>query len=427
MYRKQVRRRRAVLVLLVIVSLILLSTHFSEGSDGPLHSIERGFAAVLAPVEEGADRALKPGRDLVAWFDETFKARGENDDLNAEVEDLRGRLAAAESATKENDQLRKLLKLGPGGGIAGYEAVTARVIGRSPTVWYATVTVDRGSSSGVRVDDPVITGDGLVGRVTDTTAGTAQVTLITDHRSAVSATTVPSGPSGRHQARGRGPRESVARLHPERPRGPGGRDGRHGRVDERSPQLSVPVRDPDRPRDRGDRQRAGDLPARSRRAVRRHARPRLRPGADGRPRRGPGVDRSGGRRLIVTPRIVLRIALVILAGVILQLTFFSQITILGASPNILPVLAVCLGLLGGAVVGAVCGFAIGFLIDSALLQTLGVSSLALLTVGYLAGRYREGFDVTNPLVPPAARRRADAARHGRLRGRPADARESTRR
>jgi rod shape-determining protein MreC len=76
MYRKQVRRRRAVLVLLVIVSLVLLSSHFSEGSSGPLHGIQRGLATILAPIEEGADRALKPARDLVNWFDETFEARG---------------------------------------------------------------------------------------------------------------------------------------------------------------------------------------------------------------------------------------------------------------------------------------------------------------------------------------------------------------
>jgi rod shape-determining protein MreC len=194
-YRKQVRRRRAVLVLLVIVSLVLLSSHFSESSSGPLHSIQRGLATVLGPIEEGADRALKPARDLVDWFDETFDARGENEELESEVQDLRERLAAAESATQENEQLRKLLDLGPG-GIAGYESVTARVIGRSPTLWYSTVTIDRGSSSGLRVEDPVITGDGLAGRITETTGGTAQVTLITDHRSAVSATVVPDGPSG---------------------------------------------------------------------------------------------------------------------------------------------------------------------------------------------------------------------------------------
>ena len=196
MYRKQVRRRRAVLVLLVIASLVLLSSHFSEGSSGPLHGIQRGLATILGPLEEGADRALKPARDLVNWFDETFEARGRNDELEAEVQDLRGRVAAAEAATKENQQLREMLELGPGGGIDGREAVTGRVIARSPTVWYSTVTIDVGSSSEVGVDDPVINGDGLVGRITDTTAGTAQVTLITDHRSAVSATVVPSGPSG---------------------------------------------------------------------------------------------------------------------------------------------------------------------------------------------------------------------------------------
>jgi rod shape-determining protein MreD len=104
--------------------------------------------------------------------------------------------------------------------------------------------------------------------------------------------------------------------------------------------------------------------------------------------------------MIVTPRIVIRIAVLILVGVILQLAFFSRITVVETSPDVLPALVVCLGLLGGGVVGAVCGFATGLLVDSALLQTLGVSSLVLLTAGYLAGRYREGFDVSNPLVAP---------------------------
>jgi rod shape-determining protein MreC len=195
-YRKQVRRRRAVLVVLVTVSLILLSTQFSEGSGGPLHAVQRTIATVLSPLEEGAERALKPARDMFDWFGETFEARGENEELHDEVADLRDRVAEAESAVGENKELRALLKLGPSGGIEGRQPVTARVIGRSPTVWYSTVTIDRGSSSGIHNDDPVITGDGLAGRVTETTSGTSQVTLITDHRSAVSAKVLPNGPSG---------------------------------------------------------------------------------------------------------------------------------------------------------------------------------------------------------------------------------------
>jgi rod shape-determining protein MreD len=81
-----------------------------------------------------------------------------------------------------------------------------------------------------------------------------------------------------------------------------------------------------------------------------------------------------------------RIALLLIAGVVVQLGFLSHISVLGGTPDVLPVLIVCLGLLGGAVIGAVCGFSIGLLVDSALLQTLGVSSLVLLAVGYLARR-----------------------------------------
>jgi rod shape-determining protein MreD len=104
--------------------------------------------------------------------------------------------------------------------------------------------------------------------------------------------------------------------------------------------------------------------------------------------------------MIVTRRIALRIGLILLISVILQLSFFSYLSLLGATPNVIPVVVVSLGLLGGAVTGAVCGFAAGLLLDALLLQTLGVSSIVLLSIGYLAGRYREGFEITNSFVPP---------------------------
>lgn len=104
--------------------------------------------------------------------------------------------------------------------------------------------------------------------------------------------------------------------------------------------------------------------------------------------------------MIVTRRIAVRIALIVLVTVILQVSFLSFLSLLGATPNLIPVVVVSLGLLGGGVVGAVCGFVAGFLLDSMLLQTLGVSSLALLSVGYLAGRYREGFEISGFLVVP---------------------------
>ena len=104
--------------------------------------------------------------------------------------------------------------------------------------------------------------------------------------------------------------------------------------------------------------------------------------------------------MIVTWRSGIRLAAIVVGCVLLQISFFSYLTLFGTTPDIVPLVVVSLGLLGGAVVGAVCGFAIGLLIDSALLQTLGVSSLVLLSAGYLAGRYREAAEISNSLVPP---------------------------
>jgi rod shape-determining protein MreC len=193
-YRKQVRRRRAVLTLLIIGSFLLLTITYGQSSGG----VQRSVSAVFSPLQTVADRALKPARDLVGWFDKTFDARGENSRLETELATTRLQAVAGQEALQENTQLRKLVELDRDPALAesAYEPVTGRVIARSPTVWNSTVTVDVGSGDGVRVDDPVISGDGLVGLVASTEGGSAQVTLITDHASGVSAKVVPPGVQG---------------------------------------------------------------------------------------------------------------------------------------------------------------------------------------------------------------------------------------
>jgi rod shape-determining protein MreC len=196
MYRKQVRRRRAILVVLVVACLMLISISISEAESGPLHSIQRGVSTVLSPIGEGASRALKPARDLVDWFDETWKARGENDDLRREVAELRAELVATQDAAEKAGYADRLDKLMSGADLSAYTAVDANVIGRSFSLWYGAIKIDAGSSDGVARNDAVITEDGLIGRVSRVTGGTSEVALITDGSNAVTARVVGKGPEG---------------------------------------------------------------------------------------------------------------------------------------------------------------------------------------------------------------------------------------
>ena len=88
-----------------------------------------------------------------------------------------------------------------------------------------------------------------------------------------------------------------------------------------------------------------------------------------------------------------------LFGVLVQLSFFSRVELLHVSPDILPALVVCMGLLGGSLAGAVSGFSIGFFVDCLLVEALGITSLVLLGIGYLAGLFRERFEIHSSLVP----------------------------
>ncbi len=192
MYRKQVRRRRAVLVGLIVLSLVLLSTHFSEAESGPLHTLQRGVSTIFSPIGDVAEGALKPARDLISWFDETFDARGENEDLKAEVAELRAQVAESQDALTENRRYEELLKLDRSVALGEFEPVTARVVGRSPTVWFQTIEIGEGSNAGIEQNDAVISADGLVGRVREVFPNGSSVELITDPDNAVSAEVLPT-------------------------------------------------------------------------------------------------------------------------------------------------------------------------------------------------------------------------------------------
>lgn len=185
--RKVVRRRRAVLGLLVACALILLTAYFGEGAGGGLHAIQRGALAVFSPVENVASGAVKPFRDLFGWVGDTFHAKGQNKTLHKEVDGLRLQVAQLSGDLRTSKQLDKITALDGRSGLAQYKPVGARVVIANPNVWYSTVNINRGTADGVHVNDPVTNGDGLVGIVNKTVSDASQVLLITDAQSGVSA------------------------------------------------------------------------------------------------------------------------------------------------------------------------------------------------------------------------------------------------
>jgi rod shape-determining protein MreC len=199
-YDKQVvRRRRAVLALLVGLSIIMLTGYFGESTGGPLHRFQAGLQTILSPIEDGASRAFKPVRDLAGWFGDVFNAKGENKTLKSDLASARTELAKAQTLVRDDAQLRKLVGLDETLNIPASQRLTGRVISKSPTAWYSTVQIDIGKGDGVKVDQPVVNGYGLVGKVEQVTGGTAVVQLMTDSKSSVSAMIAPDGAQGQVQ------------------------------------------------------------------------------------------------------------------------------------------------------------------------------------------------------------------------------------
>jgi rod shape-determining protein MreC len=198
--RRHGLRRRIVVAVLLLLSVALLTAYFRESDSGVAHSVQDGVLTVVSPLQSGTATLTEPFRDAWNWVGDLFSAKSENKALKQEVQQLRAGLARELTTQAENDQLRALLSFQEARVFPkDVELVTARVVARSTSAWYSTATINAGSADGVEVYDPVVNGQGLVGRVTKVNLNAAQVMLVTDQQSFVDAMIEPGDETGSAQ------------------------------------------------------------------------------------------------------------------------------------------------------------------------------------------------------------------------------------
>jgi rod shape-determining protein MreC len=181
---------------LVLLSLVLITISFRSGSGGAVNGVEGAGATVLRPFEVAAERVARPFRDVYGYFAGLVHVKRENSRLKQQVNELRQQALQGQSAQEQNRTLRSQLKfvdspLFP----ADYAPVNTRIISWA-SEFEQQVVIAAGSDRGIRQDTPIVTRDGLVGRVTEVTGSAAQVTLLTDENSAVPVRDQKTGATG---------------------------------------------------------------------------------------------------------------------------------------------------------------------------------------------------------------------------------------
>ena len=161
----------------VVILLCILSAGYS-GISGNSSPITRAAGAVVRPFQRfgtGVGHFFSKGLDYFTEFD---ALKAENEQLKQQISDNAQLVRDAQIALEENNQLRS--QLGQPENTRTTTTVSAEVIARSPGDWADTLTLDKGSSSGVNKDDLVTTVDGMLGFVSEVTDNTCEVTSITD-------------------------------------------------------------------------------------------------------------------------------------------------------------------------------------------------------------------------------------------------------
>ncbi|HEY4411561.1 MAG TPA: rod shape-determining protein MreC [Gaiellaceae bacterium] len=189
--------RRVVLAVLVVLALALLTISFRSPTSGFLHDAQGYGSDALRPFQVAAVRVARPFRDAYNYVDSLARAKSQAAKYKKLLDNYRAQALLTASAVQKTNDLEKLLNFESGPQYPqDFRAVNTSVLSFPSGAFTQQIVIDAGTSSGVHVNTPVISADGLVGKVTNAGHSTSVVTLLTDPNSAVPARDLKTHVSG---------------------------------------------------------------------------------------------------------------------------------------------------------------------------------------------------------------------------------------
>ncbi len=182
--QREIRQRAPWWLFGLLLLNFALMTYDARDDSTKQRKIRSITQAVTYPIQQGASSVGNWIGGLFGNFGELRRASTENQQLHQQIDQMQAELRDTRERAAEAERLEKLFKLNEK---SDYQTVVVRVIARDPSMWFDSVTIDKGRWSGVEVNMPVVTSGGIVGRVVSTSPWSAQVMLVTDEKSGAGA------------------------------------------------------------------------------------------------------------------------------------------------------------------------------------------------------------------------------------------------
>ncbi len=199
--REFIARHRHLSLLAAVLLGQLFFLAFQIKSHNDVRLIRVWAMAAIAPVEKVFYGVVDGAGYLLETYIALYDARQETRRLQAELDQARLRVQKLEAQAAEATELAALLDFKQAHRQA--PLVAAQVIGSNPGASTLTVLINRGREDGLEANQPVITPQGVVGKVIAAFPGAAQVLLLTDEKSGVGAMTAGSHVLGVAKGTGR--------------------------------------------------------------------------------------------------------------------------------------------------------------------------------------------------------------------------------